>query len=162
MKNPRKAGPVGMGRNGHYRKAAPTLRLSRASSLVYGGSLCVDFSRLKVFVERRAGDWLAAERRGRAASGSAPCAGHQEHRRPSTSVPTDARGCRSTVQVSQSPSRGIVTTPVRDGESVFPASCQRRRGQQAGAKKAAGSGHGEVEIPETNGRPTPRELAPTA
>jgi hypothetical protein len=32
----------------------------------------INFSRLKVFIERRAGDWLAAERTGRAASASAP------------------------------------------------------------------------------------------
>jgi hypothetical protein len=49
------------------REAAPTEKLSRASSLVYGRSLCVDFSRLKVFIERRAGDWLAEGRTVRSA-----------------------------------------------------------------------------------------------
>jgi hypothetical protein len=49
--------------------------LSRASSLVYGRSLCVDFSRLKVFTERRLGAWPAAGRRAQAASASAPCRG---------------------------------------------------------------------------------------
>jgi hypothetical protein len=52
------------------REAAPTEKLSRASSLVYGRSLCVDFSRLKVFIERRAGDWLAEGRTVRSASAS--------------------------------------------------------------------------------------------
>src|SRR3984957_15292182 len=34
-------------------------------------------------------------------------------------------------QLSKGPRRGIVTTPVCDGESVFPASCQPRRRQRA-------------------------------
>jgi hypothetical protein len=82
---------------GTSERQVPAGKLSRASSLVYGRSLCVDFSRLN-----RATRWRLAGGRAYNPSsfgiGAEP--GHQENRRPRTSVPTEASGWRSTVRRS--------------------------------------------------------------
>jgi hypothetical protein len=94
-KSPARGGASHM--TGTSERQVPAGKLSRASSLVYGRSLCVDFSRLN-----RATRWRLAGGRAYNPSsfgiGAEP--GHQENRRPRTSVPTEASGWRSTVRRS--------------------------------------------------------------